>query len=69
MVLYFNSNVKYSKLAELIVNTGGLGALVELIATAKFARVPGIMTIGYIAGHSDLLALAVIKAQVRLQTE
>lgn len=53
------------KLAELIVNIGGIAALVELIATAKSARVPGIMAIGYIAGHSDQLALAVIESQVR----
>ncbi|XP_033211531.1 sperm-associated antigen 6-like [Belonocnema kinseyi] len=55
------------ELAELIVNTGGIAALVELIATAKSARVPGLMAIGYIAGHSDQLALAVIESQGLIQ--
>ncbi|XP_017884668.1 sperm-associated antigen 6-like isoform X2 [Ceratina calcarata] len=59
------------EMAQLIVNIGGIGALVELICTAKLtARLPAIMAIGYIAGHSDQLAVAVIgsKAIVHLST-
>ncbi|KZC11851.1 PREDICTED: sperm-associated antigen 6 [Dufourea novaeangliae] len=49
------------EMAQLIVNIGGLGALVELINTSKLtAKLPAIMAIGYIAGHSDQLAIAVI---------
>ncbi|XP_033336112.1 sperm-associated antigen 6 [Megalopta genalis] len=49
------------EMAQLIVNMGGLGALVELISTSKLAaRLPAIMAIGYIAGHCDQLAIAVI---------
>ncbi|XP_054008035.1 sperm-associated antigen 6-like isoform X2 [Hylaeus anthracinus] len=49
------------KMAQLIVNIGGIGALVELIDTSKqTVRLPAIMAIGYIAGHSDQLAIAVI---------
>ncbi|XP_043279064.1 sperm-associated antigen 6-like [Venturia canescens] len=49
------------ELAQLVVNTGGIGALIELIDNSKSAtRLPAIMAIGYIAGHSDQLAIAVI---------
>ncbi|XP_053988923.1 sperm-associated antigen 6-like isoform X1 [Hylaeus volcanicus] len=49
------------EMAQLIVNIGGIGALVELIDTSKqTVRLPAIMAIGYIAGHSDQLAIAVI---------
>ncbi|XP_046617133.1 sperm-associated antigen 6-like isoform X3 [Neodiprion virginianus] len=49
------------ELAQLIVNTGGIGALVELVGTSKSdSRLPAIMALGYIAGHSDQLAIAVI---------
>lgn len=52
-------------MAQLVVNNGGIGALVELIATPKLmARLSAIMAIGYIAGHSDQLAIAVIGSKV-----
>lgn len=52
-------------MAQLIVNIGGIGALVELINTSKSAvRLPAIMALGYIAGHSDQLAIAVIGSSV-----
>ncbi|CAK9796670.1 Sperm-associated antigen 6 [Anthophora plagiata] len=57
------------QLAQLIVNIGGIGVLVELISSTKLTvRLPAIMAIGYIAGHSDQLAVAVIgsKAIVHL---
>ncbi|KAK2575669.1 hypothetical protein KPH14_012063 [Odynerus spinipes] len=49
------------ELAQLIVNMGGIGAFMELISTPNVAhRLPGIMALGYIAGHSDQFAMAVI---------
>lgn len=52
-------------MAQLIVNIGGIGALVELFSTSKLTvRLPAIMAIGYIAGHSDQLAIAVIGSKV-----
>lgn len=49
------------ELAQLIVNAGGVGALVDFVTEAKGnARLPGIMTLGYIAAFSETLALAVI---------
>ncbi|XP_051173762.1 sperm-associated antigen 6-like isoform X3 [Leptopilina boulardi] len=55
------------ELAEMIVNAGGIAALIELIGTTKSARVPAIMALGYIAGYSDQLALAVIDSQGIIQ--
>ncbi|XP_067213594.1 sperm-associated antigen 6-like [Linepithema humile] len=49
------------ELAQLVVNNGGIAALIELISASKSAsRLPAIMALGYIAGHCDQLALAVI---------
>ncbi|XP_076627734.1 sperm-associated antigen 6 [Colletes latitarsis] len=59
------------EMAQLIVNIGGIGALVELINISKLpVKLPAIMTIGYIAGHSDQLAIAVIgsKGIIHLST-
>lgn len=50
------------ELAQLIVSAGGHGAVIEFINTVQgAARLPGIMTLGYIAGFSETLALCVIK--------
>lgn len=52
------------ELAQLIVNSGGHGAVIEYITSARGAsRLPGIMTLGYIAAFSETLALAVIVHQ------
>ncbi|EZA50312.1 Sperm-associated antigen, partial [Ooceraea biroi] len=52
------------ELAQLVVNAGGIAALIELIRTSKSAsRLPAIMALGYIAGHSDQLAVAVIESK------
>lgn len=52
------------ELAQLIVNSGGHGAVIEYIGVAKGAsRLPGIMTLGYIAAFSETLALAIIVHQ------
>lgn len=49
------------ELAQLVVNAGGVGALVDYTADAKGStRLPGVMTLGYIAAFSETLALAVI---------
>ena len=49
------------QLAQLIVNAGGVGALVDYVnETRGNSRLPGIMTLGYISAFSETLALAVI---------
>ncbi|KYM94778.1 Sperm-associated antigen 6 [Cyphomyrmex costatus] len=56
------------ELAQLVVNSGGIAALIELIGISKSAtRLPAIMTLGYIAGHSDQLAVAIIKSKVSIK--
>jgi len=48
-------------LAKLIVNAGGVAAMVEYITEARGNnRLPGIMTLGYIAAFSETLALSVV---------
>lgn len=47
-----------------MVNTGGCGPLVELLSENAGARVPACMALGYIAGQSDQLAMAVIESKV-----
>lgn len=55
------------QLAQLTANIGGIAALVELINTSKSTtRLPAIMALGYIAGHSDQLAVAVIGSKVSI---
>ncbi|KAI9330964.1 armadillo-type protein [Obelidium mucronatum] len=52
------------ELAQLIVNSGGIAAVVDYVSDARGnARLPGIMTLGYIAAFSETLALAVILAK------
>ncbi|XP_031768534.1 sperm-associated antigen 6-like isoform X5 [Galleria mellonella] len=54
-----------SMLAQLVVNTGGSRPLVELLSeTAGGVRVPSCMALGFIAGQSDQLAMAVIEAKI-----
>jgi len=49
------------ELAQLIVNAGGVGAMVDYVTEARGnARLPGIMTLGYVSAFSETLALAVI---------
>ncbi|KYQ54676.1 Sperm-associated antigen 6 [Trachymyrmex zeteki] len=56
--------LEYNYLAQLVVNSGGIAALIELIGISKSAtRLPAIMTLGYIAGHSDQLAVAIIRSE------
>jgi 3-methyladenine DNA glycosylase AlkD len=52
------------ELAHLIVNAGGHGAIIEYITNVRGgARLPGIMTLGYIASMSETLALAIVVSQ------
>jgi 3-methyladenine DNA glycosylase AlkD len=52
------------ELAQLVVNAGGVGALVDYVTEEKGnARLPGIMTLGYIAAFSESLALTVVVAK------
>lgn len=48
-------------LAKLIVNAGGIAAMADYVQEAHGnARLPGIMTLGYVAAFSETLALAVV---------
>lgn len=48
-------------MAKLIVQSGGAAATVDYISESKGnARLPGIMTLGYISAFDDSLAMAVI---------
>lgn len=48
-------------LAQLITNAGGVAATVDFVTeTSGNARLPGVMTLGYIAAFSESLAMAVI---------
>ncbi|KAJ3386132.1 Sperm-associated antigen 6 [Entophlyctis sp. JEL0112] len=52
------------ELAQLIVNSGGIAAVVDYVGESRGnARLPGIMTLGYIAAFSETLALAIILAK------
>jgi len=55
------------QLAQLIVNAGGVAAIVDYVGESKGnVRLPGVMTLGYIAAHSENLAMAVIVSKVSL---
>ena len=54
-----------SQLSQLIVNAGGIAAIVDYIGDSKGnVRLPGVMTLGYVAAHSENLAMAVIVSKV-----
>ena len=53
------------QLAQLIVNAGGVAAIVDYVGESKGnIRLPGIMMLGYVAAHSENLAMAVIVSKV-----
>ncbi|XP_055337176.1 sperm-associated antigen 6-like isoform X3 [Paramacrobiotus metropolitanus] len=56
---------KYSEeIAQMVVNSGGIGATVEYLNTHRGpSRVPGLMTLGYLAAHSETIAAAIIVAK------
>ena len=48
-----------------MVNAGGVAAAVDYIAETKGnVCLPGVMALGYIAAHSETLAMAVIVSKV-----
>jgi 3-methyladenine DNA glycosylase AlkD len=52
------------ELAQLIVNAGGHAAVIDYVSVSTGAsRLPGIMTLGYIAAFSETLAMAIIVHQ------
>ena len=55
------------ELSQLIVNAGGIATVVNYIAQSSGnVRLPGIMMLGYVAAHSETLAMAVIVSKVKL---
>jgi len=52
------------ELAKTICNVGGVAALVDYITESKGnIRLPGIMTLGFIAAYDDTLAMAIIASK------
>lgn len=55
----------FPQLSQLIVNAGGVAAVIDCIGSCKGnIRLPGIMLLGYVAAHSENLAMAVIISKV-----
>lgn len=53
------------QLSQFIVNSGGIAAVIDCIGSCKgTVRLPGIMTLGYVAAHSENLSMAVIVSKV-----
>jgi len=53
-----------SELANIIVHYGGPGAIVDYLnTTTGVAKLPGIMTLGFIAGFDESLAMSVIVSE------
>lgn len=47
------------------MNSGGIAAVIDYLGDCKGAmRLPGIMMLGYVAAHSENLAMAVIVSKV-----
>ena len=60
-----NTVLLFNQLAQLITNAGGVGAVVDYIRESKGnVRLPGIMMLGYVAAHSESLAMSVIISRV-----
>ena len=58
------------ELCQLILNAGGIAALIDYLGNTRGnVRLPGIMALGYIAAHSETLAMAVIVSRVSLEIE
>ena len=54
------------QLSQLVVNSGGVAAVVDYIGETKGnIRLPGIMMLGYVAAHSEVLAMSVIVSKVK----
>jgi hypothetical protein len=56
------------QLAQLLVNAGGVAAVVDFIGENKGnVRLPGVMMLGYVGAHTENLAMAVIVSKVNLK--
>lgn len=54
-----------TQLSQIIVNVGGIAAVIDYLGESKGAvRLPGIMMLGYVAAHTENLAMAVIVSKV-----
>ena len=54
-------------MSQLVVNSGGVAAVVDYIGETKGnIRLPGIMMLGYVAAHSEVLAMSVIVSKVHV---
>ncbi|XDV29100.1 hypothetical protein PO909_032258 [Leuciscus waleckii] len=52
------------ELSQIIVNMGGVAAVIDYLGDAKGnVRLPGIMMLGYVAAHSEIVAMAVIESK------
>ena len=52
-------------MSQLVVNSGGVAAVVDYIGETKGnIRLPGVMMLGYVAAHSEVLAMSVIVSKV-----
>ncbi|GAA48654.1 sperm-associated antigen 6 [Clonorchis sinensis] len=50
-----------SELSQLVTNAGGAASIVEFLSNnTGYVILPGVMTLGYIAAHSESLAMAII---------
>jgi len=59
------NNLCLIQLAQLIVNAGGVAAVVDYIGSSLGnVRLPGVMMLGYVAAHSENLSMAVITSKV-----
>lgn len=53
------------QLSQVIVNCGGMAAVIDYLGDCRGnLRLPGIMMLGYVAAHSENLAMAVILSKV-----
>lgn len=53
------------QLSQVIVNCGGMAAVIDYLGNCRGnLRLPGIMMLGYVAAHSENLAMAVILSKV-----
>ena len=63
--MLLNSFVLSFQLSQLIVNSGGVAAVIDYIGDSRGnVRLPGIIMLGYVAAHSENLAMAVIVSKV-----
>ena len=65
LVIYLLNSCLFSQLSQLIVNAGGVAAVIDYIGeTHGNVRLPGVMMLGYVGAHSENLAMSVIVSKV-----